>query len=400
MLLENDLYPQDVRVRYEAESLVKNGYSVRVLAPRGPAQPARESINGVNVRRFWLPLEHSGSRPALVGEYAIAHTQLWCRAAAAVLRHEVDVIHVHNPPDTLFPPALLSPKTKLVFDQHDLFPQLFEEKFGGGFLLGAARRAQRMTVRFADLALATNESQRALLVDAGAAPEQVVVVRNAISADRHGLAVSPRPGSLTDPEIVYVGAMGAQDGVGELADVLEALVVRHGVSNAHMTIIGYGEELEPLRNRVAHLRLEAHATFTGRLDHKLVLEAIAAADICIDPAPCNNLNHRTTMVKVVEYLSLGRPTVAYALKETERTTRDAAVLAPCGDRDAFVAGIIAFLESDRLRAEYSARAQSRARDLSWEHSEAALLEGYERMLGGTGQNSKTISPASSQASQA
>jgi len=60
MLLENDLYPQDVRVRYEAESLAANGYTVCVIAPRGQGQRNREHVAGVEVRRFWLPLEHAG----------------------------------------------------------------------------------------------------------------------------------------------------------------------------------------------------------------------------------------------------------------------------------------------------------------------------------------------------
>ena len=41
MLLENDLYPEDIRVRDEAHSLVEAGYDVAVIAPRGAGQPAR-----------------------------------------------------------------------------------------------------------------------------------------------------------------------------------------------------------------------------------------------------------------------------------------------------------------------------------------------------------------------
>ena len=42
MLLENNPFPQDVRVRSEAQSLVAAGYRVTVVAPRGKAQPRRE----------------------------------------------------------------------------------------------------------------------------------------------------------------------------------------------------------------------------------------------------------------------------------------------------------------------------------------------------------------------
>jgi hypothetical protein len=55
MLLENNPYPMDVRVRSEAESLAAAGYDVVVCAPRGPGEPRRERIGGVEARRFWMP---------------------------------------------------------------------------------------------------------------------------------------------------------------------------------------------------------------------------------------------------------------------------------------------------------------------------------------------------------
>lgn len=379
MLLENDLYPQDVRVRFEAESLAANGYSVHVIAPRGADQRACEQLDGVRIERFWLPLEHEGRARDLIREYLIAHFQLWVRGGREVLRG-VDVVHVHNPPDTLFAPALLRRGTRFVFDQHDLFPELFEEKFGRGPLLAATRLAQRASVRLADLALVTNESQRESAIAAGASPARVVVVRNAISLAAHGRVQPPRPGALDDPHLVYVGAMGGQDGIGELADILQAVVVEHGLAGARMTVVGFGEEKEVLEARLTDLGLRARVTFTGRTDHARVLEIIGDADVCIDPAPCNELNHRTTMVKIVEYLSLGRPTVAYDLLETRRTAVEAAILAPCGDRTKFVTAIVSLARSQELRDEYSARARARAPELAWERSEESLLAGYARMF--------------------
>jgi glycosyltransferase involved in cell wall biosynthesis len=174
--------------------------------------------------------------------------------------------------------------------------------------------------------------------------------------------------------------MGRQDGIAELADILQAVVVEHRLSEARMTVVGFGEEKEVLERRLTDLGLRARVTFTGRTDHARVLEIIGDADVCIDPAPCNDLNHRTTMVKVVEYLSLGRPTVAYALLETCRTAGDAAMLAPCGDRTRFAAAIAALARSQELRDEYSARARARAPELAWERSEESLLAGYARMF--------------------
>ena len=89
--------------------------------------------------------------------------------------------------------------------------------------------------------------------------------------------------------------------------------------------------------------------FTGHVEHRLVPALIAAADICIDPAPCSELNHRSTMIKVTEYLAAGRPVVAFGLTETRRTAEDAALYAPCGDLDAFAELIVRLAREPALR---------------------------------------------------
>jgi glycosyltransferase involved in cell wall biosynthesis len=381
MLLENDLYPQDTRVRYEAESLVRNGYEVRVIAPRGPKQVPRDRIDGVDVERFRLVMDHTGQPRDLIREYLAAHLQLWTRGIHAVLRG-ADVLHAHNPPDTLFIPAIVGrPRgCRFVFDQHDLFPELFEEKFGSGAGLSVARAMQRVTLRLADLTLATNESQRDAAIRAGARPDQVVVMRNSLSREMFAAGRPLRRGELTEPHLVYVGALESQDGVAHLADVMLALRADHGLAGARLTVIGFGAERAPLEHRLADLGVADRVTFTGRVDHNRVLEIVADADICVDTAECTELNHRTTMVKIVEYLSLGRPTVAFALRETERTTGDAAALAPCGQWDQFISSIAELARSEDRRNELARRARERAELLAWEHSEAALLGAYERML--------------------
>src|SRR4051794_33882767 len=122
MLVENFPYPEDPRVRNEAESLANAGYEVTVLAPRAPGQPRSERIGAVGVRRYWLPRVSETVWGYLV-EYAVAHTQLFLRAARELVGR-ADVVHIGNPPDTLFIIGLLARALgrKVLFDQHDSGP--------------------------------------------------------------------------------------------------------------------------------------------------------------------------------------------------------------------------------------------------------------------------------------
>jgi hypothetical protein len=68
-----------------------------------------------------------GGAPGLFAEYVVAHAQLVIRGLRSLLR-DADFLHSHNPPDALFPLALVAHvlRRRFVFDEHDLFPSLFE----------------------------------------------------------------------------------------------------------------------------------------------------------------------------------------------------------------------------------------------------------------------------------
>src|SRR5262245_42766047 len=105
MLLENYTYPEDNRVRSEADALVKAGYQVSVISIGDPHQARYEVLDGVLVRRFRRAREANG----LIGyiwEYAYSMFWTFLLSLAAWMREGFDVLHAHNPPDTLVVIAL------------------------------------------------------------------------------------------------------------------------------------------------------------------------------------------------------------------------------------------------------------------------------------------------------
>lgn len=384
MLLENEPYPADIRVRDEAETLLAAGYRVTVLAPRtGRGQTRRELVDGVEVVRFWLPAT-AQTVSGFIIEYALAHLQL-TRLTLVRLVAGADVLHINNPPDTLaflFVLARLL-KRRTVFDNHDLFPDLFALRYGSPRLTRLLRVFQHFAFREADLVLTTNESQRELVLDAaGREPGSVVVVRNGPrrGAVRRGSDTADDPAHVrAGVELLFLGALEPQDGVVTLAQVLQMLVDRHGL-DVRLTVVGAGSCRSPLEQSCSELGLEERVVFTGRVPHDEVPFLLARADVCVDPAPCNELNHRSTMIKIAEYMAAGKPIVAFDLRETRRTAGDAALYAPCGDIDGFAARIAEIAASRELHRELVAQAERRLSQLLWEHSAEALLAAYERLL--------------------
>jgi len=378
MLLENNPYPQDPRVRYEAESLVAAGHLVEVVAPRADGQQSREIVNGVQVRRYRGANGTGSGMVAILREYGIAWIALH-RAAFAALRRGSTVLHLHNPPDILFIAGAMfrAAGREVVFDHHDLGPELARVKFRSGVLERVARMTERLTFAVATHVLAANESHAEIARERGGMrPGDVTVVRNGPPARWTRLPLRARSGELRRVRLAYLGAIAAQDGVDGLAEILACLQRRNPGIDAELTVIGDGDAREELEAAVARWGVSASVTVTGWVSGSRVPELLQDADVCVDPSPKTDLNERSTMIKVMEYLAMGKPVVAYDLLETRRTAGDAAVFVEPGNPEAFAEAIADLAVNPAWRDELGQRARERARELTWERSEVALLAAY------------------------
>jgi glycosyltransferase involved in cell wall biosynthesis len=397
MLLENNPYPQDTRVRNEAESLVAAGHRVTVLAPRERGQRRCEHVNGVCARRY-RPVWAGRSALSYGVEYAIAHAQLLTRGVIELARG-ADVLHFHGPPDTMFLAGVCARLAgrKVVFDLHDTAPELFAAKFGSSRVaMWALRAAQRQAVRWADHVIVTNQSQLELVQALGRRSAiDVSIVRNGPRVCDFRTPPAARTGAIDAPRLIYVGALDTQDGVLELAEMLAT----PPLSRATLTIAGDGPVREELERRLRALGVQERVTLTGRVPHSQIPRLIAQADIGIDPASGSALNHGSTMIKVMEYMGAARPLVAYDLRETRRSAGEAALYAPCGEPSAFAARVAELALDEDRRMRMGRIARRRALELSWERSAKVLEEVYEQ-LRGSGEHRRVggFSPAGRDAS--
>ncbi|HEU5423442.1 MAG TPA: glycosyltransferase, partial [Nitrolancea sp.] len=197
MLLENQPYPRDERVRREALALAEAGYRVTVICHADQGQPRSEELNGVRVLRYPGFFPGSGAL-GFVWEFGYATLATLALALWVALRHGVDVVHSHNPPDTFFVIGALFKLggKRFVFDHHDLAPDMYRAMFGGhasGLLFRILCLLEHASCRVADHVIATNQSYRAVEIERDhVPPERVTVVRNGPDINRMG-PVTPDP---------------------------------------------------------------------------------------------------------------------------------------------------------------------------------------------------------------
>jgi glycosyltransferase involved in cell wall biosynthesis len=146
--------------------------------------------------------------------------------------------------------------------------------------------------------------------------------------------------------------------------------------------MGDGEVLDDMRALAAELGLADEVEFTGWVEHDTVARVLSTSDVCLAPDPKNLLNDVSSMIKISEYMAMGRPMVSYDLRESRVGAGDAAVFATADDVEDFAARVDELLDDPERRAAMGEAGRARAEGvLAWEHQERSLLRAYARALG-------------------
>lgn len=389
MLLENAPYPLDARVRQQSRALVEAGYRVAVICPADPGQPWHETLHGVHIYRFPAPRGGDGLAGYLY-EYGYSMLASLGLALLVLARHGIDVIHAANPPDTF---ALIAAPFKLggkrfIYDHHDLSPEMYYARFGGRgnrLVHALLLRLERFSCRLADHVIATNGSYRALEIERdGVRSDRVTIVRN-------GPDLSRLRSSGPDPElrakagtiIAFAGVMGYQDGVDYLVRALHHLVFELGRKDVCCVFIGgKGDAQADLKALVARLGLEPYTWFTGWVSDEEYVRYLSTADICVAPDPANPFTDRSTMIKVMEYMALAKPLVAFDLTEHRASAGEAAVYVRPNGEAAMAHAIAALIDDPERRRRMGQLGRRRVEEqLAWPHSIPNLLAAYAAALG-------------------
>ena len=387
IVVENLPVPLDRRVWLEATTLQAAGYEVSVICPmgRGWDKPF-EIIEDVHIYRHPEPPEAHSGAVAYAKEYWHA-MKAWFRLSRVVWREwGFDVIQGCNPPDLIF---ILAWWYRLwgvtyMFDHHDVCPELFEAKFDKkGLLYRVMLIWERITFASASVSMATNESFKAIAVRRGKMkPDDVFVVRSAPKIDNF----IPGPGDKSYRKgaktvMGYVGVIGQQEGMDLLVEAADHLINTLGKTDVHFAIVGFGPHLEIVQEDVKSHGLESYFTFTGALYGDDMLAVLNAIDIGVSPDPKNTMNDISTMNKVMEYMTLEKPTVQFDLTEGRVSAQGASLYAANNDPIDFGNMIAELIDDPDTRATMGKEGRARVLGhLSWAHSAPVLLAAYDRIF--------------------
>lgn len=295
------------------------------------------------------------------------------------------MIHGCNPPDNIYMVALPFKRKGVdyVFDHHDICPELFEAKFGkkSGLLYKSQLWLEKQTYRHCKFAFVTNESYKRIAIERGGMDEDNVwVLRSGPRLERLKI-VPPKPQIKRGKKFMvgYLGVIGQQEGIEYMLDAARYIREEIGRNDIFWGIVGGGPHLAQLRRRCSEMGLDDIVEFTGRVSDEMLLDYLNTADVCVNSDEYNEMNDKSTMNKILEYMALGKPIVQFDLTEGRYSAQEASVYARPNDATDLALKIVELLDNPEKRARMSAVGRDRIINrLSWEHTSRTLLQAYDR----------------------
>src|SRR3989304_2462464 len=269
MIVENS-FPNDVRVRKEANTL-SNFYNITVIAYKSGTDKFHEMVNNIEV--FRIPkfnlvklninnkfLRNNINKISYVLQYIYFTTLTTTTFLCLFIKRRFKIIHVHNPPDTLFFIGLLAKifSIKFVYDHHDLTPELYLTRFSkrNDFIYKILILCEKLSCKLANVIITTNQSYK-----------QIEIKRHDINPDK-----------------IYI--------VNNLNE-----------TNFICYIIGDGDSLQLTKQIANELGLMNFIDFKGHIsDREKIKEYLFLSDICVEPAPNTELNRHSKFIKIMDYM--------------------------------------------------------------------------------------------------
>ena len=378
-------YGGHIRILEETRALQARGVEVAIVT-----YYKGNDVPGLDIRRT-APLpwrtdyEVGSSRHKLAFDAYLA-----VKAAAEARRFRPDVIHGHMHEGALIGGALARLRgVPLIFDfQGSLTAEMVDHHFlnrDGPLYPLAYRLETAITRRLPDAILTSSGLAATLLRDAfGVPPERIHTLPDCADAGHFDPARFPfapcdhplRVHYGIPREAVVVGYLGLLTDYQGIPHLIEAAArLKERGEPIHFLVMGYPN--------VENYQMAAHAwgvddrmTFTGRVPFDDAPSYLAAADIAVAP----KMSSSEGSGKLLNYMAMAQPIVAYDTPVNREYLDDLGVYAPPGDVAAFTAAIAELAEDAARRRTLGAALRRRAQEeFSWPVAAERILNLYNRL---------------------
>lgn len=306
-------FPDDERLRREADALVNAGFDVSVLCLKLPYEPSKETVLGVKVCRL-----NMSSKRANKSKYIFLYASFFIRAFIKLnflyLKERYNIIHVHNMPDFLVFLAII-PKmfgAKVILDLHDPSPEIFMTKFSNrtdSFFTKLLKWLEKISIRFSHSVITTNKSFLDRFVSRGCPEDKISIVMNTPQESVFNKFAGQKRKKFDEKKfiVMYHGSIVERHGLDLLAKASKILEKK--ISELEVIVYGDGEFVPKFLEEVKIQELENTIKYFGKITLDEIAETIPEINLGVIPNRIGPFTQINLPVRTFEYLCMKKPVV-------------------------------------------------------------------------------------------
>ncbi len=378
-------YGGHIRILEETRHLQSAGHQVAIVT-----YYKGDDLPGLDIRRT-APLPWRTDYEVGSSRHKLAFdAYLSVQALIESLRLRPHVIHGHMHEGALIGGVLARfLRIPLVFDfQGSLTSEMVDHKFldPNGRLYKPAHRLERF-ISHLPQAILTSSTQASQLLQEGfqVPPSRIFPLPDCadthrfdpqLFSDEAKLQLRQQLGIPADRLIVaYLGLLTDYQGIPHL---LEAAARLHAAGeNAHFLIMGY-PSVQRYQQMAMGLGVADRVTFTGKVEYRDAPYYLSLGDVAV----ASKISSTEGSGKVLNYMAMAQPVVAYDTAVHQEYLGEWGVYAPTGDVAAFTEEVADLLHNPQGRAMLGQKLRQRAIDkYNWQQATAKIIEVYKMLTG-------------------
>lgn len=384
-MIAYSFYEGDTRILQYASALADRGDTVDVIALRRPGQPARTTVNGVNV--FHVQTRMKNER----GPFSYLYRILRFLVISAItvtrlhLKNRYNLIHVHSVPDFLVFAAII-PRimgTPVILDIHDVLPEFYASKFNAShdsLVFRMLAFVERISIAFSSHAIVANHLWCERVAARSKNPQKCSPIRNYPTPQ----LFNPNLRTHTNGKflITYPGSLNWHQGVDVAINAFAK--IKDELPEAEFHIYGEGPVKESLVKQADTLGLRDRVVFHGFLPTKDIVRVMANTDLAVEPKRSRSaFGNEALSMKILEFMSVGVPVVASRTKTHAFYYTDSLVKYYDGDSDDELAANIILLKQDTsLREKLISNGLKYAENNNWNVEKGQYLRIVDTLVAG------------------
>lgn len=266
--------------------------------------------------------------------------------------------------------ATVFTRKKLVYDSHEYYTQVPELQ-SRGTKRKIWERAERFLVPRAHACMTVCQSIADIYRTAYRRP--FAVVRNLPLYSQFPVM----PPSIPHHTILYQGSVNTGRGLDLMIDAMPM------IPGAQLLIVGGGDVLARLQDKVAEMNIGDKVRFAGRVPFEALRSYTLNAQLGISLEENLGLNYYYALPnKLFDYIQCSVPVLVSDLPEMRRIVSHYGVGRILEQRtpEALARICIEMLGNDTLRQQWQANARDAARELCWENEQQIVIDLYDKTL--------------------